>query len=69
MQIPDEAIDEAANAIMSAANMNDDEPERFESRVLATAALEAAAPILAKAWGRSARLTRPAVACVNTMVS
>jgi hypothetical protein len=50
MRIPDEAIAEAAAAIMSAANMNDDEPERFEATVLARAALEAAAPLLARAW-------------------
>jgi hypothetical protein len=49
--IPQAAIEEAALAIMSAANMNDDGPERFESEHLARAALEAAAPILAKAWG------------------
>ena len=48
--IPQAAIEEATAAIMSAANMNDDEPERFEAEHLARAALEAAAPILAKAW-------------------
>ena len=53
MRIPDEAIADAAEAIMSAANMNDGESERFEARVLAKAALEAAAPVLAKAWGAS----------------
>ncbi len=49
--IPESAIAAAADAIMTAQNSNDDEPERWESRRLARAALEAAAPLLAQAWG------------------
>lgn len=45
--IPASALAAAADAIMAAGNMNDDEPERFEARNLARAALEAAAPLLA----------------------
>jgi hypothetical protein len=47
-EIPEAAIAAAADAIMTAQNANDDEPERFEARVLARAALEAAAPLLAE---------------------
>jgi hypothetical protein len=58
--IPEAAIAAAADAIMSAANMNDDEPERWESRHLARAALEAAAPLLAEAWGNDMERERQA---------
>ena len=47
MQIPDEAVQLAAEAIMRAQNANEGEPERFEAQILARVALEAAAPILA----------------------
>jgi hypothetical protein len=50
--IPAPVLAAAAEAIMTAANMNDDEPERFEARTLARAALEAAAPLLAEAVAR-----------------
>jgi hypothetical protein len=55
MQIPDEAVQLAVEAIMGAQNANDGEPERFEATLLARVALEAAAPILAEAWGVARR--------------
>ena len=48
--IPATALVAAAEAIMTAANLHEI-PERFEARNLARAALEAAAPLLAEAWG------------------
>jgi len=51
-EIPEAAIAAAADAIMSAANLNDGESEQWESRHLARTALEAAAPLLAQAVRR-----------------
>jgi hypothetical protein len=47
--IPEEAIAAAAEAILSAQNANDDEPERWEARHTATTALTAGAPVIAAA--------------------
>lgn len=44
--LPRGVVNLAAAAVMTAANMNDDEPERFEARTLAGAALEAAWPLI-----------------------
>lgn len=59
--IPEAAITAAAEAILTAQNANDDEPERWEARHLASVALEAAAPILAEAWKPTSGLDADAV--------
>ena len=51
--IPDDAVQAAAEAIMTAQNANDDEPERWEANHLSRIALEAAAPAMAEHAARA----------------
>ena len=47
--VPAEVIEAVAEALLTAWNANDNEPERFEARHSATVALEVAAPFIAAA--------------------
>jgi hypothetical protein len=52
-EVPGDAVQAAAEAIMLAQNAHDDEPERREANRLATVALQAAAPVLAEHAARA----------------
>lgn len=53
-KLPRGSVPLAADAIMAAQNAGDDAPERHEARLLATAALTAALPVLGKSVLRDA---------------